>query len=388
MSLPLWLIAGREFRAYTATASFWVALAIGPLAMSGVLGLAHLAGHADAPVRVKIEAADRGLARSAGDALAEAARIEGAHLVVVPAGDAARSTRLTVARSPGGDVDVQAAGPLPLSPSGRALVARTIERDEARSRSGEIGAPPASAVVRMASTAAAPRGPDASAITRFAMVMMLWLTLTGSLGMLLQAVVRERANRALESLLAAARPIEIVFGKLLGVGGVSLLVLASWLGSAVALAPMAPETGGLTSTVMHGLADPLALARAGAIYILGFVFYGLITVTLGSAARDSAAAQNLSRPMFAILLAAFFAALVGAGGGSQLSWLVFAPPFTPFMMLLQPPNAMAIGDQLLALAILTVAIVIVSRVAIGSLGITPATIRWPILRAGAAPTAN
>src|SRR5206468_8253804 len=39
MSPPLWLIAGREFRAYTATASFWVALAIGPLAMSGVLGL-------------------------------------------------------------------------------------------------------------------------------------------------------------------------------------------------------------------------------------------------------------------------------------------------------------------------------------------------------------
>src|SRR5207302_7927683 len=90
MSPPLWLIAGREFRAYTATASLWVALAIGPLAMSGVLGLAHLAGHADAPVRVKIEAADRGLARSAGDALTEAARIEGAHLVVVPAGDAAR----------------------------------------------------------------------------------------------------------------------------------------------------------------------------------------------------------------------------------------------------------------------------------------------------------
>ena len=36
--------------------------------------------------------------------------------------------------------------------------------------------------------------------------MMLWMTLAGSLGMLLQAVVRERSNRALESLLGQSNP--------------------------------------------------------------------------------------------------------------------------------------------------------------------------------------
>lgn len=42
MTSAAWLIAGREFRAYVATASFWIALAVGPLIMGvGMMALAH-----------------------------------------------------------------------------------------------------------------------------------------------------------------------------------------------------------------------------------------------------------------------------------------------------------------------------------------------------------
>ena len=37
MNHPIWLIAGREFRAYVTTASFWLALAIGPLLTGGAM---------------------------------------------------------------------------------------------------------------------------------------------------------------------------------------------------------------------------------------------------------------------------------------------------------------------------------------------------------------
>ena len=212
---------------------------------------------------------------------------------------------------------------------------------------------------------------DRGTMSRFSLVMMLWLTLTGSLGMLLQAVVRERTNRALESLLAAARPWQIVFGKLIGVGAVSLLVLGTWLGSTALLAPLTPSTGGYAGTLVHGLADPMLLLRAAAVYVAAFAFYGLTTVAVGAAARDSAAAQNLSRPMFAVLLAAFFAALAAVGGGAgQLAWLVYVPPFAPFMLLLEPPGTYSLWTEMVSLGLIAVATVIACHLAVKGLALS------------------
>src|SRR5262245_49696035 len=127
MNMPIWLIAEREFRAYAATFSFWVALAVGPLVMAGVLGLAGLASSSPPPpTPVAVTSADPLLARSAAAALHEAATIDGKRLVVV---DGAAAARLSLSRDAEGDLDVRVSGSLPLSPSARALLARTLERD-------------------------------------------------------------------------------------------------------------------------------------------------------------------------------------------------------------------------------------------------------------------
>jgi len=373
MTPPVWLIAEREFRAYAATLSFWVALAVGPLVMAGAFALTTAAPSAPKPVHVAVESHDPALAAAAAAALEEAGRLEGKSLAV-SSNARLGAARLIVGRLPNGDIDARLTGPWPLSASGRALVARTLERDEALRRAGEHGAAAAAPVARIAAERPAPKAADTAAFARFAMVMVLWLTLTGSLGMLLQAVVRERANRALESLLAASTAKDIVYGKLLGVGAVSALVLVAWLGSAAALAPLTPHATGLTGGLLKGLAEPVTLARAGAIYVLAFAFYGLVTIAVGAAARDSAAAQNLSRPMFAVLLAAFFAALVASGGGgAALAWLVYLPPFTPFMLLLQPAGAGSPVADLIALGLLFTATLLAARWAVRALSIAPAT---------------
>ena len=371
MTPPFWLIAEREFRAYAATVSFWIALAVGPLVMAGALAAAGLASHAAQVPTVAIQADNAALARDGAAALIEAARTENRAILLAKPGEAAKAASLlvlTAARD--GAPLTRFIGAAPLSAAGQALVARTVERDGALRR---LGAPtPTQTPLPPAKPAAQPTARDAAPLTRFSLVMMLWLTLTGSLGMLLQAVVRERANRGLESLLAAARPWEIVFGKLVGVGCVSLLVLGAWLGAAIAMAPMTPSAGGLMSAVLQGLADPAAVLRAMVIYALAFAFYGLATVAVGAAARDTAAAQNLSRPMFAVLLAAFFAALTASlGGAAQLSWLVYAPPFTPFMLLLHPPGELSFGAQASALGLLALATLGAGRCAVRGLALSP-----------------
>jgi ABC-2 type transport system permease protein len=359
LNSPVWLIAEREFRTYVATLSFWVALAVGPLAAGGGLMLAQNAQHPVQPVMVQIVSQNSDLTRDVQAALREAAMLEGRRLAFGRSG-----LRLTVNAVSPQMIELAFTGNFPLSDAGRTLVARTLERDLAR-RSSDV----APLTVHQKALAA-PDRPDAAAAARFLSMLVLWLTLTGSLGMLLQTVVRERATRALESLLAAAAPWQIMAGKLLGVGGVSLLVLFAWLGSSAALSFAVPESG-LAPAIMAELARPELLLRAALIYCLAYAFYGSITVALGAMARDSASAQNLARPMFALLVIAFFVALASAIGGMppSLSWLLYVPVFTPFLLLLHPAGAISWAGQVGLLISMAAASFLIARFAISRFGL-------------------
>jgi ABC-2 type transport system permease protein len=155
--------------------------------------------------------------------------------------------------------------------------------------------------------------------------------------------VRERVNRALESLLAAARGWEIVTGKLAGVGAVSLLVLTVWLGSAALFSLFLPPETGVAGAVLAQFAHPLTLLRDAMIYVCAFGFYGAATLVLGSMARDAASAQNLARPLFVVLLGAFFFAL--SAPADAFSWAIWLPPLTPFLLLVNSPGTVAAMSQ-------------------------------------------
>jgi ABC-2 type transport system permease protein len=349
---PVWLIAEREFRTYVGTLSFWVALLLGSLAAAGGLLLLEISQHQSAPVSIQIVSTKPALVPGIKAALVEASAIEGRQF-----GFGSSDKTLTVRALGQDEVSLDFAAGFPLSTAGRSLVASILERDAARRAAGILPL----RVHTVLEKAAPPH--DGAALGRFLLMLMLWLTLTGSLGMLLQAVVRERATRALESLLASAQAWQIMAGKLIGVGGISLLVLVAWLASSMLSAAIAPQTG-FTAAVMSPLTTPFLLLRAGVIFLLAYAFYGSITITLGAMARDSASAQNLSRPMFMVLVAAFFVAwAVGMGGMTSSHWLFYVPTFTPFLLLLTPAGAIPPLVQLLMLGVMAVASCLIARVA-------------------------
>jgi ABC-2 type transport system permease protein len=359
MTAPAWLIAEREIRTYVATASFWIALAIGPLIAAGALALSSAT--APPPTLVTVVTDNLALAQSAKAAIVEVARMEGRHIAFSAAG-----ARLRLSKKAGGIIATDFASDFPLSREGRALVDRALAWDLLHPT---IGA--SSGVVDETKEPVAKV--DISRLSGFILMMMLWLTLTGSLGMLLQSVVRERANRALECLLAAATPRDIMFGKLLGIGLISFAILGVWLGSIAAFASLFSSGGGFVPILLSALSAPAVFIRAVVIYALGYAFYGSLTIALGAIARDSAAAQNLSRPMFVVLLAAFFVALfsVTTGQTGLASWLVYLPPFAPFLLLLQSSDSMPVSAQLLSLALVLVSAIAVSGFAISRLSIAP-----------------
>jgi len=364
------LIARREILAYAAVPSFWVALAMGPILM--VLGglaagsVAHRPPPAVAPRLVVVDAPDPGLKSIAVKALSDAAALEGRGLAVLQPHETIPidATRVTLSVAARGQVKVRTDGAA-LPAAAEALMRRDLERAAARDLAGAAGAPEqalSAGDLAHVQLEAAPVGPAAAPagdarFGRFAVVVLLWINLVGALGMLLQAVVRERTNRALESLLASARACEIIFGKLIGIGGLSLFVLAVWLGAGalVAASPLVAPGSGMIGQILGAFADAPSLGFAAVMFVVAFAMYGTALIGLGALARDVPAAQNLSRPVFGVLLLVFFVSLAQlTGGGAGMNWLAWVPLFTPFVALMGEPGS--IGPAAMAAGLLEMAV--------------------------------
>jgi ABC-2 type transport system permease protein len=295
-----------------------------------------MAGRAPAPRpdTVAIAAPDAAIAARAAASVAEAGRLEH-HPVQVSAQPGAKAgTTVKLARDADGGLRVQVQGRR-LSDVTLALLRRDL---------ADTGSSDGAREIHVAQPPPAPPPPrDDGRFGRFSITVLLWLVLVGSLGMLLQAVVRERSNRALETLLSSIRPIELVIGKLVGVGALSVLVIATWLaGGAVAAGTSVPGLGGGAGLLFGHMAHPAYLAGALGLFVLAYAMYGVALIGIGALARDVPAAQNLSRPVFGLLLLVFFVALAqvtGMGEGT-LKTLVLLPPFTPFVLLLASPGAL------------------------------------------------
>ncbi len=378
----LWLIAGREFWAYAATPSFWVALAIGPVLMAAALFASTLQHHRAPPPAIIVRADEPFLASAAVSSLAA----DGYTQARPARGTEAGTVRIR--SEPVGGVEVTLAPGLGLSSQGTDNLVRGVERASVDRALRIEGVSAAALTAARAARVTIPAPPPAAPVnvarllergTSFALVTLLWLTLVGTLGMLLQAIVRERVNRALETLLASAQPIEIVFGKLIGVGAVSLLVLGAWLSGAAVLSVLGVGgSGGIASAVLHGLVRPALLLEAAGVYLVAFVMYGSAILAVGALARDLPSAQNLSRPVFGALLVVFFCALAATlGAGAGMTWLTWAPPFTPFMLLLSPQGALSPVQVALAIGLMTVSAAAASYGAARCLTVEPARSRAP-----------
>jgi ABC-type Na+ efflux pump permease subunit len=140
----------------------------------------------------------------------------------------------------------------------------------------------------------------------------------------------------------SSRPSEIVLGKLAGVGALAALVMGVWLlGGAVVAASPAVGHSPVAALALKQFGDLRSLLLGAVVFVLAFTMYGSAMIGLGALARDMASAQNLSRPVFAVLLAVFFVGLgqVAGMGAGALPGMALLPPFAPFALLLAGPEA-------------------------------------------------
>jgi ABC-type Na+ efflux pump permease subunit len=162
---------------------------------------------------------------------------------------------------------------------------------------------------------------------------------------LMTSMIEEKSSRVVEVLLAAVSPLELMGGKLIAQLGVCLLMLAVYCGIGLLA---------LVQFATLGLIDPMLLVYLAVFFVIAYLIFGAMMLTIGAAVNQLADAQALMGPVIILLLAPYaLAGMVGQAPNSALSVaLSFIPPLNTFVMLARlasesPPPVWQVGLTML-----------------------------------------
>jgi ABC-2 type transport system permease protein len=159
-------------------------------------------------------------------------------------------------------------------------------------------------------------------------LIFIFILLTQYLTWTLVGVMEEKSSRVVEVLLSAVRPVQLLGGKVLGIGLVALLQA----GLVVAFALILGDAVG--SDLLKGTA-PAVLAASLVWLVLAYAFYSWVFAAAGSMAERQDQAQSLSLPLSVPIIFGYVYALVNAGPGPAsllMKVLAYLPPTAPFGM--------------------------------------------------------
>jgi len=171
-------------------------------------------------------------------------------------------------------------------------------------------------------------------------------------------VVSEKSGRVVELLLATLRPAQMLAGKVLGIGAISLLQFALIIG-----------TGAVTSLVVGSARIPssvlVAAPQALLWFVLGFLFYAVLYAAAGALAQRFEDLQSVTLPftLFLVLGYALTFPTLNTPDAAYVRFASFFPPTAPLIM----PLRAAVGsaswwEQLLAVVLILAATALFLRV--------------------------
>ena len=171
-------------------------------------------------------------------------------------------------------------------------------------------------------------GKGAAQTTSAVGIVLLFLMLTQYNTWILMGVMQEKASRVVEVLLAAVRPMELLAGKVLGIGLVAMGQATLIVGFALTVA------AAVGSDLLRGSA-PLVLAAELLWLVLGYAFYCWVYAAAGSMAERQDQVQTLVLPLSIPIIVGYVVALTTASTGHASAFfrvLAYLPPTAPFAM--------------------------------------------------------
>ncbi len=331
------LVAEREIRERIRTKSFAVITGILLLAGLAAVIVPTLVGD-DGPdtATVAVVGAPAGL----GDAITAAGRAQELEITVRDAsGPAARAQvddeeadAALIDRGVGGRSTILVREDL--DPALRAAVLQALAQTRLGAGLAEAGVPPGrvEALIGAPDVAVevtAPGGPSGAEVgVGILMAVLLYVALLFAGTLVATGVAEEKTSRVSEVLLSSLRPIDLLVGK---VGGIGLVSLGQLLVAAVPAVVVALVIGAAD------VPDATVPAIIGGVvwFVAGYALYASAYGALGALVGRQQEVGQVTAPLALLLLAGYLAAAVfGAGDpeGTLIQVLSFIPPFAPLVM--------------------------------------------------------
>ncbi|MCZ4561286.1 ABC transporter permease [Rhodococcus sp. IEGM 1401] len=354
------LIAKREFTVQVMKKSFVISnVIILAVIVGGIIAFSIFSGSGDEERDVIGVAGDQSIAtvleatgdavgspvevRDVADAAAARSGVESGDLDValIPDGTAGAYTAVTESDLTG-TLRAVVEGSVATQATNTALAQQGVDQNE-------LGAATSAATVTV--DAIDPPDPEAGQRTALALsaVFLLYAQIIGFGMYVAMGVVEEKSSRVVELLLSTVRPLQLLWGKILGIGAVGILQLALY---GIAGVGAGLGTGVLTVT---GAAVSVFAATL-AWFILGFAFFAVLYAAGGSMVSRQEDVNSTTMPLLILIMAMFFAAFYSVSDpestlANTLSWI---PPFSAIMMPLRIAAGVTSPVQIVGSAVLMI----------------------------------
>jgi ABC-2 type transport system permease protein len=178
----------------------------------------------------------------------------------------------------------------------------------------------------------------------------------------MNGVLEEKNTRIVEVLIAIVKPLELMVGKLAGIGAAGLTQLAVWM-----VAMFVLSAPGLVGALAFGGGGGFQIPPVTAplvvhfllLFLLGFFLFSSIYAAIGAATNNAQEAQQFAGIVIPLLVGPvlFMMPVINDPDSTLSVVLSLIPPFTPLLMMLRIAVKMPPLWQILAGYLLTAAFV-------------------------------
>lgn len=223
-----------------------------------------------------------------------------------------------------------------------------------------------------------------SSIVGIVFTLLIYIFLMSYGGMVMQAVLEEKRSRIIEVMVSSVKPVNLLIGKIIGIGLVGLTQLFIWallIGSLTMILGILPvfsndaaTSSQLMSNSMQQVNMPEIVAMFQTInwleiilyfivfFIGGYVLYASIFAMIGASVDNEQDTQQFMMPITIILLFAFYAGFYSIENpdGPLAFWCSFIPFTSPVVMMVRIPFGIPVWEKILSVIILYGSFVVIS----------------------------
>jgi ABC-2 type transport system permease protein len=151
---------------------------------------------------------------------------------------------------------------------------------------------------------------------------------------IMRAILEEKTSRVMEVMVASARPIEMMTGKIVGVGAVGLTQIGIWAATGAFFGSFSAASGGID---LKEIVSVKLMFAFGLFFLLGYAMYSTLCAAIGAIVNSEQEAQQLQLPVMLPLIASalIMLSVLQTPNSTVAVWASIFPLTAPLNMFLR-----------------------------------------------------